>query len=345
MLHTEPSPRLHIGIAGLGRLGQRHAFNLKHLVPNADLVAACSPLPKELDWAHGTLGVAHLYADYQALLAHPGLDAVFLVTPTALHAEQIIAALQAGKHVFCEKPLSLSLADCQRVEAEAARHPQLRVMIGFVRRFDASYRDAQRKIAAGLIGKPFLVRSQTCDQNDPHGFFVNFSASSGGIFLDCSVHDIDLARWMLGNPAPARVHASGTIALHPGLAQHHDVDNGIATLEFADGSLATFLASRTMAHGHETLTEVYGAAGRLTVGAGARLNRVDIADQHGERHECTPDFYARFADAFLVEAKEFVDAALGLGTLSLTLRDATEASRIGLAMTEAYRERRVVQFD
>src|SRR5471030_1214274 len=139
---------LKVGIVGLGRLGQRHAENLAHHVPHAHLVAACSPLESERDWAGNTLGVAHCYADYAALLAHPGLDAVFLVTPTALHAEQIVAALQAGKHVFCEKPLSLDLQDCLRVEAEAARHPELKVMIGFVRRFDASYRDAARFRAA-----------------------------------------------------------------------------------------------------------------------------------------------------------------------------------------------------
>src|SRR5471030_1812448 len=323
---------LKVGIVGLGRLGQRHAENLAHHVPHAHLVAACSPLESERDWAGNTLGAAHCYADYAALLAHPGLDAVFLVTPTALHAQQIIAALQAGKHVFCEKPLSLDLDDCLRVEAEAARHPQLKVMIGFVRRFDASYRDAARKIGEGLIGKPYLIRSQTLDQNDPGGFFVRFAATSGGIFLDCSVHDIDLVRWLLANPTPRRVYAIGTNVIHKGL------------LEFDDGSMASFLASRTMAHGHETLTEVFGSHGRLTIGAGARLHRVEIADQHGSRHECTADFYARFSEAFLLEAREFVDAALGLGPLSLSLADATEATRIGLAMTRAMREHRPIDF-
>lgn len=338
------SPTLKVGIVGLGRLGQRHAINLAQRVPNAEVVAACSPVPAELDWAASQLGITTGYADYEALLAHPGLDAVFLVTPTSLHADQIIAALRAGKHVFCEKPLSLDLADCLKVEAEAARHPHLTVMIGFVRRFDASYHDAQQKIALGLIGKPYLVRSQTCDQNDPSGAFMRFAPTSGGIFLDCSVHDIDLARWLLGNPAPKRVYASGTNAIHTGLQAFGDVDNGLATVEFADGSMASFMASRTMAHGHETLTEVFGTGGRLAVGSNPRLNRVEISDAHGVRNECTPDFYARFADAFLIEAQEFTDAALGRRTLSLTLHDATEATRIGLAMTQAMREARPVEF-
>ncbi len=338
MSNAVNNEKLRIGIVGLGRLGQRHAINLAQKVPNATVVATCSPVEKELAWARSELGIETGYADYAALLAHPGLDAVFLVTPTSLHAEQIILALQAGKHVFCEKPLSLDVADCERVEAEAAKHPELKVMIGFVRRFDASYRDAAAKLKAGLVGKPYMVRSQTCDQNDPSGFFVRFAATSGGIFLDCSVHDIDLVRWLLGNPVAKRVYASGTIAIHDGLREFHDVDNGLGTVEFADGSLATFMASRTMAHGHETLTEVFGTAGRVAIGANPRLNRVEISDSHGVRNECTPDFYARFADAFLVEAQEFVDAALGKGELSLTLHDATEATRIGLALTQALRQ-------
>src|SRR5258706_12840914 len=275
--------RLRIGIAGLGRLGRRHAQNLAQRVPGAELVAACSPLAEELAWAKDALGVRNLHTEYHALLAQDDVDAVFLVTPTSLHPEQIVAGLQAGKHVFCEKPLALDLVECRRVEAEAAKHPKLKVMIGYGRRFDPSYSDAYAKVQSGLIGTPFLVRSQNLDMNDPSGFFMRFAPTSGGIFLDCSVHDIDLARWLLGNPEPIRVFATGVVALHDGLREFGDVDNGVATCEFADGQMPCFFASRTMAHGHETSTEIFGTLGRLTVGQNPRKNRVDIADAHGER--------------------------------------------------------------
>ncbi|WP_061539962.1 Gfo/Idh/MocA family oxidoreductase [Collimonas fungivorans] len=329
------APILKVGIVGLGRLGRRHAENLMSRVAGATLVAACSPLQSELEWARDTLQVPHLYEDYAALLAHGGLDAVFLVTPTSLHPQQIIQALRAGKHVFCEKPLSLDLEDCRRVSAEAALHPQLQVMIGFVRRFDASYQDAYRKIQQGAIGSPFMVYSQTCDQYDPDGFFVKFAATSGGIFLDCSVHDIDLARWLLGNPQPVRVYASGTRAIHHDLQQFQDVDNGVAICEFDNGKLATFYASRTMAHGHDTMTEITGTAGRLTVGGNARKNRLEIADAHGVRNECLPSFFERFEDAFLTEVTSFVEAIRRQRKLELTLDDATEATRIGIALRES----------
>ena len=200
-----------IGIVGVGRMGRRHAENLATRVPGASLVAACSPIGEELEWARTALGVGSLYKDYGDLLADKGVDAVFIVTPNTLHPAQIIEALRAGKHVFCEKPLSMVLEECVAVEEEAAKHPHLKVMIGFVRRFDASYQDAHASIASGAIGRPFLVRSQTTDQNDPSGFFVKFAPTSGGIFVDMSVHDIDIARWLLGSPKALRVFSLGQV--------------------------------------------------------------------------------------------------------------------------------------
>ncbi len=332
-----------VGIVGVGRMGRRHAENLATRVPGAQLVAACSPIGEELAWARDTLGVPSVHRDYHELLRQPNIDAVFLVTPNTLHPQQIIDALQAGKHVFCEKPLSLVLEECLAVEAEAAKHPGLKVMIGFVRRFDPSYQDAQRLIAAGGIGRPFMVRSETCDQNDPSGFFVKFAPTSGGIFVDMSVHDVDLARWLLGSPKALRVFSVGTVAVHEGLRACGDVDNGVAICEFADGRMACFYASRTMAHGHETATEVVGTDGRLVIGRDGRMNQVEIADGHGIRTLTTPTFYERFADAFLREEIHFIDCVRHDRTPALTLHDATEATRIGVALRTSLHEHRAVE--
>ena len=337
------TPRLRIGIAGLGRLGRRHARQSCAARPRAELYAACSPVQDELAWARNDLGVANLYGDYDELLA----DArVGCGVPGHAHVparRTDRAGVASGQARVLRKPLSLDLADCRRVEDLAAKHPRLKVMIGYGRRFDPSYKDAYDKVRAGVIGRPFLVRSQNLDMNDPSGFFVRFAPTSGGIFLDCTVHDIDLARWLLGNPQPIRVFATGVVALHEGLREFGDVDNGVATCEFADGQMACFYASRTMAHGHETSTEIFGTQGRLTVGQNPRLNRVDIADAHGVRNECTPTFYERFEEAFLREATHFVDAVLDDSTPLLTLHDATEATRIALALRESLHTRRVIE--
>lgn len=326
-----------IGVAGLGRLGKRHATNLACRVPGAVLSAVCSPLEDELAWARDTLPAPRLYADYEAMLADDELDAVWLVTPSSLHAAQIVAALRAGKHVFCEKPLSLDVAECERVLAVAREHPRLQATIGFMRRFDPSYRDAYEKVAAGTIGRPFMVRSQTTDKNDPEGFFVRFAPTSGGIFLDCTVHDIDVARWFFGNARATRAYATGTIALHEGLRACDDVDNGVGVVEFEGGRLAVFYASRTMAHGNDTHSEVIGTAGALAIGHIPRASRVEIYDESGVRSECTPTFFDRFEEAFLREAQAFVgavrgDARAGAGA---SLADALEATRIGQALRQA----------
>ena len=331
-----------VGIVGLGRLGKRHAENLALRVPGAELVAACSPEADERAWATQKLGVKSTYTTYEELLRHPGLDTVFLVTPNTVHPEQIITGLKAGKHVFCEKPLSMVLDECVAVEKEAAKHPKLKTMIGYVRRFDASYQDAQKKIAAGAIGRPFIVRSQTTDMNDPSGFFVRFAPKSGGIFVDMSVHDIDCVRWLLGSPKPRRVFSVGTIAVHQGLKDCGDIDNGLAIVEFEGGAMATIYASRTMAHGHESTTEVIGTEGRLVIGRDGRLNRVETADQHGIRVQTTPTFWERFEDAFLRETMHFIDCVAHDRDPGLTLHDATEATRIAIALRTSLNERRAV---
>jgi myo-inositol 2-dehydrogenase / D-chiro-inositol 1-dehydrogenase len=333
---------LRIAVAGLGRLGRRHAEIFRWRVRGAEVVAAASPVAEERAWAKSTLGVPSVVGDYAELLRLADVDAVVIVTPTSLHADQVIAALDAGKHVFCEKPLALDVDDCLRVEAAAARHPAQRVLVGFVRRFDPSYSAAMQKIRDGVIGVPFLVRSQTLDKNDPSGFFVRFAPTSGGIFLDMAIHDIDCARFLLGGPRARRVYASGIIAMHEGLAGCGDVDNGIATIEFDGGKLAVVYVSRTLAHGMEATTEVFGSAGRLAIGQGTKLGGLDIADAHGARTEGLPTFWERFADAFVVEAQAFVDAARDDAPLPLTLADATENTRIARAITDAFKLRKPV---
>lgn len=193
--------------------------------------------------------------------------------------------------------------------------------------YDALLRDPQVQANAS---KPSYA------MNDPDGLFVRFAPTSGGIFLDCSVHDIDLARWMLGgNPKALRAFATGTIALHPGLADCGDIDNGLAIVEFEGGARALFYASRTLAHGHETSTEVIGTEGSVSVGVGAHRDRVQSRDAAGVHHRVLADFVERFAEAFQREMAAFVAACQGEAPPPLTLADATEATRIGVAITKS----------
>jgi myo-inositol 2-dehydrogenase / D-chiro-inositol 1-dehydrogenase len=202
------SQKLAVACAGLGRMGKRHALHFLQSVPRASLVAVSTPDDTEVVWAQQHLvpfGVT-VYKSYTEMLQHPGLQAVVIASITSVHAEQAIQAIEADKHVLCEKPLSTSVEVSQSVVDAAKRKPHLKVMCGFSRRFDDSYRDAWRKMDEGLIGRPSVFRSQTCDKLDPTGFFVAYAEFSGGIFVDCNVHDM----WV---PllSPADVHVLMTV--------------------------------------------------------------------------------------------------------------------------------------
>jgi len=272
-----------IGIAGLGRLGKRHAQNLRYRVVGAELTAACSILPEELVWAEKELGISQTYQDYDEMLAKADLDAVFLVTSSSMHAEQITKALESGLHVFTEKPMGVNVEECKNIEGVVSRHEDQVFFVGFVRRFDPSYAYAKKMIDDGAIGEPFLVRSQTVDLDEYAEFQVGFVPTSGGIFLDCNVHDIDLARWFLGSEVKT-VYARGGSYVHEAFDDVDDADNTVVLATFEDGKMAVISASRTAFHGHDTHAEITGSKGILKIGMTPAKNRVEVFDEHGARH-------------------------------------------------------------
>jgi len=333
---------LRIGIAGLGRLGKRHARNLAFKVRGAKLVAACSLVPEELAWAGKELGVERLFPDFDAMLDAGDLDAAFLVSSSSVHASQAIKALGRGLHVFTEKPMGVSVAECREVEAAAAARSDLVFLVGFVRRFDPSYARAKKLIDEGAIGEPFLLRSQTVDLDEYAPFQLAFVPSSGGIFLDMNVHDLDLARWFLGAEAES-VHAMGGSFVHPEFAAAGDADNTVALLRFLGGKIAVISASRTAFHGHDTHTEITGSRGILKIGMTPSSSRVELFDSGGARVECVKDFFERFSEAFLAEAQEFVDCVRENRKPSILAQDGTRATEIGFAMTESFHSGKPVQ--
>ncbi|KAI0011021.1 hypothetical protein F4779DRAFT_626855 [Xylariaceae sp. FL0662B] len=338
--------KLKVGIAGLGRMGVRHALNFHTRTPRADLVAAFTPDPKEVTWAHKELPGVTVYTDYDEMLKHPGLEAVVVASVTTAHAEQAIKAINADKHVLCEKPLSTSVEISQSVVDAAQTKPRLKVMCGFSRRFDASYREARERVASGALGKASVFRSQTCDKLDPSGFFVAYAEFSGGIFVDCNIHDIDLALWFLGQDSAVKsVAASGITAVQPDLRKHGDVDNGVGVVEFWGGTIAVFYCSRMMAAGQHDMTEVVGTAGKLTVNANPVGSLVELHEPAGVRREIPADYYGRFEHAFVTEAHEFTAACLDDTPLPFKLEGAVQAVRIGCALQESLRSEKKIYFD
>ncbi len=332
---------VNLGIVGLGRLGKRHALNLRYKVKGVNLKAACSLVPEELQWAKEELSIAETYTNYDEMLRNAQLDAVFLVSSSSVHAEQIIKAMNHGFHVFSEKPMGISLEECEKTEEVVNGCSEQIFFLGFVRRFDPSYAYAKKLISDGVIGDPFLIRSQTVDLDEFAEFQLDFLASSGGIFLDCNVHDIDLSRWFLGSEVKS-VYSKGGSYVHEAFDKFNDADNTVVLVTFEDGKIAVISASRTAFHGHDTHTEILGTKGILKIGMTPARNRVEICDVHGVRQDCVRDFYERFQDGFLQEAQEYIDCIREKRKPIVSAKDGTMATKVGIAMTNSFRQNREI---
>lgn len=334
---------IHIGIAGLGRLGYVHAQNIAFRTPGAELGAVCSVVEHELERAGRDFPAAAAYSNYGDMLSDKTLDAIFICTPSGLHCEQIEAGLEAGFHVFCEKPLGVNVAECEHVEQVVARHPDQVFMLGFMRRYDESYRYAKQLVDAGRIGQPFLVRAYGLDPEALIEGAIRFAPTSGGIFLDMAVHDIDLANWFLGG-RPQSIYAIGGSFVHPEFALFGDCDNACAMLQYEDGGMAMLYAGRTAAHGYHIETEIVGTAGALRISPVPQKNLVVVYGSDGVVQPCVEGFIERFDAAYLNELHEFVSCIRAGRQPDVKVEDGTSATRIAFAATESYRERRIVTF-
>ena len=334
--------KVRIGLAGLGRLGKEYAQNIQYKSPNAKLIAVCSLVKDELEYAKGQLGVELCFSSFEEMVEKSNLDAVAILTPTKYHAQQIIFSLKNGLHVFSEKPLAISLEDCLKAEKEANKHPDLISCVGFVRRYDESYMDAKEAIEKNKIGDPFFVRSQTVDKDTWAPFQVDYVKSGGGIFHDFNVHDADLARWFIGSEVK-KVWSLGGAYRFKEFGDLNDADNTFAFCEFENGKMALLGASRTASYGHDTYTEIIGTHGKLTVGYPPFKNRLQISDKNGFRHECNETFYDRFKDAFLTQIHDFINSILNKKQNQCTLSNATKATLITSGMTKSFKTKKIIE--
>lgn len=334
--------KLRVGIVGLGRLGKVHARNIAFKLPNAELTAACSIVSAELEYAKTELGVTDVYTDYREMLAKADIDAVVIVTTSSEHCWQIEAALDAGKHVFSEKPLGVDVAQCKQAEAAVERHPDRTFMLGFMRRYDKSYAYAKEKIDQGAIGTPYLVKATGIDPEALVEGAIRFAKTSGGIFLDMAIHDIDLCRWFLGSEA-TEVYALGTTFKHPEFKEAGDDETAIAMYKFANGAMAMVHVGRTAPYGYHVETEIVGTEGTIRISAVPEKNLATVYGPNGVCTECVGSFPERFDEAYLIEMEEFVDCALNGKQPGVSVYDGTKSTAIGYATTEAWKTGKIVK--
>ncbi|KAJ3463695.1 hypothetical protein MRS44_008481 [Fusarium solani] len=347
-------PRLKIALIGLGRLGAIRARILAFQQPRIELVAACDTKPGSDKWVAENLPpTVKYYADPEDCMKNSGAQAVLISTATATHAPLIILGLDLGLHVMCEKPISVDVITTEEVLAKAKSKPELKFLVPFCRRYDDSYRAAKELVESGSLGEIHAVETNCLDQQDPTGFFVTFSAQSGGIFVDMGVHDIDIGRYYLdvksglSNPKKQvnRVVAMGQQAVYGKLAEYGDCDNGWALVEFANGKVLTSHLGRTLTNGFESTTRVCGTKAHSVINGNSTINRVEVRDAHGVRTATTPDAFVLYDKSFLNDLAEFATAVLDDKPLTCTPEDAYEAAKIATALQYSFRNGVPVYFD
>ena len=333
-----------VGIVGLGRLGFVHAKNLARKIDGVELVAVCAAHAKDPAWVKTELGTDRIYTDYKQMIDAEDLDAVAIVSPSPDHCWMIEYALEKGLHVFTEKPLGVSLEECKRAEKAVEAHPDKIFFLGFMRRYDPSYADAKAKLETGKYGTPYLVKATSLDPESVIEGCIKFSATSGGIFIDASSHDIDLMRWYLGGEV-TEVYAAGTNFKHKEFEQFQDTESGIAMLKFDNGKLGQLHVGRTAPHGYHTETEIVCTDAHLRISGIPWKNRLAIFDETGAVQPIIEDFPQRFEEAYLLEMKEFIDCIRENRKPGLSVYDGTKATQVAYAITESFRTGKSVKLE
>ncbi len=318
---------LTMGLLGAGRIGRIHGQNV-----------AAHPRAKLAALADADAGAAKSLADLtgarissvDAILADPAIGGVLICTPTDTHADLIERAVKAGKAVFCEKPVSL---DAARIETclRVVRDAKGKLMIGFNRRFDPSFADVKRRIAAGDAGAVELVTILSRDPSPPP---VSYIERSGGLFRDMMIHDFDMARFLLGEE-PVEVHAVGACLVDPAIGKAGDVDTAAVLLKTAAGKIAQISNSRRATYGYDQRIEVHGSRGLLAAG---NRHATTVVRANGDGYlsdPALPFFLERYAEAYRAELAAFVDAVLDGKPVSPSGEDGLKAQRLADAATES----------
>jgi myo-inositol 2-dehydrogenase/D-chiro-inositol 1-dehydrogenase len=328
---------LRVGVIGVGRIGRLHAELLARQVPGASVSLVHDAREDTAREVANELGVATA-AGADELLAADDVDAVAICTSTDTHADLIGAAARAGKAIFCEKPISLDLAEVDRALA-AVDEAGVPFQIGFNRRFDPAHAAVAAAVADGTVGEPHLVRISSRDPAPPPMSYVR---TSGGIFLDMTIHDFDMARFVTGSEV-VEVFARGAVRVDPGFAEAGDVDTAVVMLTHANGCLTTIDNSRQAVYGYDQRVEVFGSAG-MAASENPLADTALVRTGAGTNAATLPYFYLeRYVPSYLREWEAFVAAVSAGRTPPVTGADARAPLVLGLAAARSLREGRPVR--
>lgn len=326
--------KLNIGVIGLGRLGYQHAANVMKCT-GANLQAVADPFPNALKRAEDDFGVPG-YLDYKEMIARDDIDAIVVATPTKTHYEVLMDCIAVEKPIFCEKPITFTVEESEVIMKEVEKKG-LYLQVGFMRRFDPGHVAAKKMIESGKCGKPIYIHD--C-QRDPNGPPPAYVPESGGLFVDMGIHDLDVARWLMGREI-TEIYAQGAVLKHEFLNELNDVDDGQMLLKFEDGGLGMIEISRNANDVYDTRTEVIGLEKSVFVGQNQLTPYTVIGGQ-----EITVDManwcLGRFKDAYIDEMQAFVTNVLEGNPSPVTAYDGMMGIKLALAATESFRKNKPI---
>ena len=324
-----------VGVVGLGRIGRLHAANVVRHVPGLSLIALADPLAPDLERHAGELG-ARAVEDWRELLGDREVEALVICSPADHHLAQIGAAAEAGKHVFCEKPLGLELAEIDASLAIVERAGVV-LQVGFNRRFDRNFAAMRRALDDGAVGRPWMLRITSRDPEPPPAKYLRHA---GGLMLDMAIHDFDLARFLVASEIVEVSTLAGAL-VDPSLAEHDDVDTAVTTLRFAHGGLGAIDNCRRSSYGYDQRAEVHGSDGTVSAENEVEENTV-LADSSGFHRRVLPRFFLeRYSAAYRRELESFAAAVRG-GPVLVTGHDGRQAVAAAHAANRSLREGRPV---
>ena len=325
------------GVIGAGRIGKIHAENLVTRILGVEVKAIADiNLPAAQESAR-RLRIPNAYIDYHAILSDPSIEAVAICSSTDTHAHIIVEAAAAGKHVFCEKPIDHDLA---KIDAglQAVEKAGVKLQIGFNRRFDPNFRKVREMVAGGKIGKPHILRITSRDPAPPPASYIK---GSGGIFLDMTIHDFDMARYLIGSEV-REVYVAGGVMVDPQIGEAGDIDTAVITLQFENGTIGTIDNSRQAVYGYDQRVEVFGSGGMVTVLNNTPDTHIYSASDGVHSPKPLYFFLERYSESFVCEMKEFINSIRGDTPPPVSGLDGRIPVVIGMAAKKSYLERRPV---
>ena len=334
--------QLNIGIIGAGRIGKVHAQSIANYVRNAKITAIADPFitDETAAWAKN-LGIGTITKNYLDIINDKSIDAVLICSSTDTHARISIEAIEAGKHVFCEKPIDHDAARIQQVlrALAAPEARQIKYMVGFNRRFDHNFRAVRKAVEDGATGKVEIVKVTSRDPEPPS---AEYAARSGGIFLDMAIHDFDMVRYLSGDEIE-EVYVAPGVLVDPAIGEAGDFDTAVISLKLKGGALAVIDNCRRCAYGYDQRAEVFGSLGAAMCGNDSNSN-VQISGANGVTGEKPLFFFLeRYMQAYATEVTEFIEAVVNDTPVPVNAQDGLAAVLIGIAATKSAKEGRPVK--